>query len=136
MITVENSFKLTARIGNKAEIKSFENSSVAHFSVAFDRTEKKGEVEKKHTVWLPVCLWRKNDDTGDFALLDKGTLVTLSGYFKPESWTDEHQQPRSRLLLVATEVYLPREKEENPVEAVVPAEESPTQKTKTAKTKK
>lgn len=69
------------------------------------------------------CLRRKNDNTGSFDQLTKGTLLTVEGYFKPEEWSDKDGVLHNRIVTVAVKFYPAVEKEEE-----VPAE--PAKKTK------
>ena len=43
MKKIENTFAVTGFVGKDAEIRQFTNASVARFSLAINRTEKKGE---------------------------------------------------------------------------------------------
>lgn len=63
--------------------------------------------------------WRKNENTGSFDQLTKGTLLTVEGYFKPEEWTDKDGVLHNRIVTVAVKFYPAVEKEEEaPAEPV------------------
>ena len=113
MKKLENSFAVTGFIGKDAEIRSFQAASVARFSIAISRAEKKGEETTYASSFTSVEAWRKNEALGSFDVLKKGNLITVEGYFKPEEWTDaESGARRSRIVMVATKFYLTPEKEE------------------------
>jgi len=120
MKKIENSFAITGFISKDAEIRTFENASVARFSIIIRRGEK--SADDSAVAFLSAETWRKNDNLEDFALLNKGKqMVTLEGYFKPEEWTDaETGTKRNRVILVASKVYpateIPEERAEPAVE--------------------
>ena len=58
--------------------------------------------------------WRKNENTGSFDQLTKGTMLTIEGYFKPEEWCDKSGVKHNRIVMVAVKFYPPVEKEETP----------------------
>lgn len=111
MKKVENSFAVTGFVGQDAEIRQFATASVARFSLAIGRTEKKGEEDVRVSAFINVEAWRKNE-SASFELLKKGTMLTIEGYFKPEEWIDQNGTKRNRTILVATKVYEPVEKPE------------------------
>lgn len=103
MKKIENSFAVTGFIGKDAEIRTFENASVARYAIAIRRTDKS---EETASAFLFVETWRKNENLEDFDTLKKGKMITLEGFFKPEEWTDsETGSKRNRIVLVATKVY-------------------------------
>ena len=113
MKKIENSFVVSGYVSNDEQIRSFETASVARFSIAVSRTEKKGEETAYTSAFLPVESWRKNEAAGSFDKIKKGELLTVKGYFKPEEWTDsETGQKRNRIVMVAVEFYPTPEKEE------------------------
>lgn len=126
MKKVENSFAVTGFIGKDAEIRNFTTSSVARFSLAVGRTEKRGENqdEVRVSAFLNVEAWRKND-SASFELLKKGKMITVEGYMKPEEWTDKSGVKHNRIVFVASKYYEPVEKPEK--------EEKPKAKPKSKK---
>lgn len=132
MKKIENNFAVTGFVGKDAEIRQFTNASVARFPLAVSRQEKNGEETTRTSAFLNVEVWRKNGHTESFDLLAKGALVTAEGYFKPEEWTDKDGVKHSRIILVATKVYLAPDKEDAPKEPEEPAKATPT-KTKKGK---
>ena len=114
MKQIENSFVVTGFVGKDAEITSFENASVARFSLAVSRGHKNPEEQTAYTsAFMRTEIWRKNADCKTFELLKKGSHLTVEGYFKPEEWTDEESgQKRHHLVLVATRAYPVKDKPE------------------------
>jgi len=69
--------------------------------------------------FMNIEAWRKNENTGSFDQLTKGTLLTVEGYFKPEEWTDKDGVLHNRIVTVAVKFYPAVEKEEEaPAEPV------------------
>ena len=92
------------------------SKSVARFPLAVARQEKNGEDTKRISAFMNIEAWRKNENTGSFDLLTKGTLLTVEGYFKPEEWTDKDGVLHNRIVTVAVKFYPAVEKEEAPAE--------------------
>ena len=94
-------------------------TSVARFPLAVARQEKNGEETKRISAFMNIEAWRKNENTGSFDQLTKGTLLTVEGYFKPEEWTDKDGVLHNRIVTVAVKFYPAVEKEEEaPAEPV------------------
>ena len=66
MKKIENSFVVSGYVSNDAQIRSFETASVARFSIAVSRSEKKGEETVYTSAFLPVEAWRKNEAADSF----------------------------------------------------------------------
>ena len=126
MKKIENSFAISGFVGKDADIRQFENASVARFAIVIRHGEK--DSQDSASAFLSVETWRKNDKTSDFNLIKKGKMITLEGFFKPEEWTDaETGAKRNRVVLVATKVYAtPDIVEEQP--ATAPEPETKTKK--------
>ena len=121
MKKIENSFVVSGFVSNEPQVRSFETASVARFSIAVSRSEKKGEETTYTSAFMAVEAWRKNEATDSFDRIKKGELLTVKGYFKPEEWTDgETGQKRNRIIMVAVEFYPTPEKEED--EKAAPAD--------------
>ena len=111
MKQIENSFVVTGFVGKDADIRGFENSAVARFSLAVRHGQKTGETTTYSSAFLQTEIWRKSADCKTFSLLKKGTLLTIEGFFKPEEWTDEETgAKRHHLVLVATKAYEAKDK--------------------------
>lgn len=114
MKKVENNFAVTGFIAKDAEIRQFTTSSVARFSIAISRTEKRGESSQEETrvsAFMNIEAWRKND-SASFELLKKGQMITVEGYMKPEEWIGNDGVKRNRIIFVASKFYEPVEKPE------------------------
>ena len=116
MKKIENNFTVTGFVGKDAEIRQFTNASVARFPLAISRQEKNGEESNRVSALMSVEAWRKNENTGAFDQLTKGTLLTVEGYFKPEA--DNGGVKHNRIVMVAVKFYPAVEKEEAPAEPV------------------
>lgn len=114
MKKIENNFAVTGFVGKDAEIRQFTNSSVARFSMAVSRQEKNGEEANHVSAFMNFECWRKNENTGSFDQLTKGTRLTVEGYFKPEEWVDKDGVKHNRIVMVAVKLYPPTDKEEVP----------------------
>lgn len=122
MKKIENNFVVTGFVGKNAEIRQFATASVARFSLAVSRLEKNGEENGRVSAFMNLEAWRKNENTGSFDQLTKGTLLTVEGYFKPEEWADKDGVVHNRISMVAVKFYPAEEKDEAP--------EKPTKKAK------
>ena len=119
MKKIENNFAVTGFVAKDAEVRQFTTTSVARFPLAVARQEKNGEDTKRISAFMNIEAWRKNENTGSFDLLTKGTLLTVEGYFKPEEWTDKDGVLHNRIVTVAVKFYPAVEKEEEaPAEPV------------------
>ena len=105
----------------RAEIRQFTNASVARFPLAVSRLENNGEESKRVSAFMNFEAWRKNENTGSFDQLTKGTMLTVEGYFKPEEWSDQSGVKHNRIVIVAVKFYPPVEKEETPEKPAKPA---------------
>ena len=101
MKKIENNFAVTGFVAKDAEVRQFTTTSVARFPLAVARQEKNGEDTKRISAFMNIEAWRKNENTGSFDQLTKGTLLTVEGYFKPEEWTDKDGVLHNRIVTVA-----------------------------------
>ena len=116
MKKIENNFVVTRFVGKDVEIRHFTTASVARFPLAISRQEKNGEGTNRVSALMNMEAWRKNENTGSFDQLTKGTLLTVEGYFKPEEWADQGGVKHNRIVMVAVKFYPAVEKEETPTE--------------------
>lgn len=98
-----NNFQVTGFVGQDAKITKFENASVARFGLCISRTEKVNGEDKRKNAFLNIEMWRKNENSASFALLKKGTRITVEGYFKPEEY-DKDGKHYQVITFVATQV--------------------------------
>lgn len=109
MKNIQNSFKISGFIGF-SEVRAFDSASVCRFSIAVSRQNRGSE--KRTTVFVSSEAWRKNDVAeNDFKTFQKGNLVTIEGFFKPDEWVDDSGVARNKIVLVATKFYPTEEKE-------------------------
>jgi len=120
MKQISNNFAVTGFVGADAQVRNFENTSVARFSIAVSRSEKNGDATVYTSAFLSVEAWRKNSNLSQFDLLKKGTQLTIEGYFKPEEWTDADGTKHNRIILTATKIAVPEDKIEEPEPAPEP----------------
>ena len=111
---------------NRIRGKRCRSPSVHHHKCRTFPAEKNGEDTKRISAFMNIEAWRKNENTGSFDQLTKGTLLTVEGYFKPEEWTDKDGVLHNRIVTVAVKFYPAVDKEEE-----VPAE--PAKKPKKGK---
>ena len=79
MKNLRNSVQLIGNIGKDPEVKSFENSKKASFSIATNETYKNQKGEKvKETQWHNVVVWGKLADIVE-KYLRKGNEVAIEG---------------------------------------------------------
>ena len=105
MKKIENNFVVTGFVGKDAEIRQFTNASVARFPLAVSRLENNGEESKRVSAFMNFEAWRKNENTGSFDQLTKGTMLTVEGYFKPEEWSDQSGVKHNRIVMVSVKFY-------------------------------
>ena len=120
-----NNFNLSGFVAVNATIKSFENSSVARFPLSISRKDTVDGVETRKSALINCECWAKNADSARFALLQKGTLVTISGYLKPDEYVDRNGQKQQRIIFCVTSVSQPGTKD------VAPEKKAPKGKAKT-----
>lgn len=110
-----NNFNLSGFVAVNATIKSFENSSVARFPLSISRKDTAPDgVETRKSALINCECWAKNADSARFALLQKGTLVTISGYLKPDEYVDRNGQKQQRIIFCVTSVSQPGTKDAAP----------------------
>ena len=106
MKKIENNFTVTGFLGKDAEIREFTNSSVARFPLAVSRQERNAEETNRISAFMNIEAWRKNENTGSFDQLTKGT--------------DKVGVKHNRVVMVAVKFYPPIEKEDVPEKPVKP----------------
>lgn len=98
-----NLFVVTGRIGRDAELKFTPNGkAVVDFSIAVNdyAGKEKGEV----TNWFN-CVMFGREKVVNF--LSKGSLVTISGKLKQETWEAKDGTKRSAVKLIVNDLQLP-----------------------------
>lgn len=99
-----NSFNLSGYVAVDANIRNFDNSSVARFPLSVSRTKTNGDETTRKSALVSCECWRKSEEASTFGLLKKGTLVKVSGFIRPEEWTSDDGTKHNRIVFVATSV--------------------------------
>ena len=99
-----NNFQISGFIAQDAQIRQFTTASVARFPLAVARTEKIEGEDKRVSALMRIECWRKNETAADFELLAKGNRVQISGYFRPDEWTDKNGVKHNHIIMVAQSV--------------------------------
>lgn len=102
-MNANNNFSVVGFICKDAEVRSFEKSSIARFGISIKTTEKKGDQDVTSSSIQNFETWVKNDDQALFALLKKGKLVKVEGFFKSETYQKDGKDVHV-IRLVATKV--------------------------------
>lgn len=99
-----NKVQLTGNLGNDPEIKTFENSKLAKFSMATkeEYTTRSGE-KSSDTQWHFIIAWGKVADMVE-AELKKGSFVSVEGKLATKSYVDKNGQKKYVTEIVANEV--------------------------------
>lgn len=105
---------LTGRLTVQPELKTTNNGiSVCTFSIAVDRTYKKGE--EKQTDFLNVVCWRT---TAEFVSkwFTKGNLIGIEGSIQTRKYTDKDGNNRTAFEIVANNVHFVESKKSDNVD--------------------
>lgn len=111
MKNFENTFTVSGFVSNDAVVKSFETASIARFSIAVSRGEKKDGKTEYTSAFINIEAWKKKENTKAFDILKKGNNVTIKGFFKPEEWTDTNGTKKNRIIFTATDIFITPDKE-------------------------
>lgn len=124
-----NQFSLVCFIATEPSVTNFQSSSVARYALSLARREKTADgQEVRKSVLLSAETWSKDANSDLFALIKKGNLVQVTGYLKPENYTDREGNARERVTFVCTTITPASRKAEDPAEA--PAKKSNKSSTK------
>lgn len=108
MKNFKNNFVISGYVGY-ADVQTFANSCVVRFSINVRRTD---NYNNTTSAFLNAEAWIKNEDADEaFKTLEKGNLITIQGYFKPEEWTDKDGKKQNKVVFAATKFYPTEEKE-------------------------
>ena len=99
---MENSFKVSGYVGFSEE-KAFNNSSVCRFSLSISRKEK--DSNNWTSAFVNCEAWLKKEDVDKLKTIEKGKLLTIEGFFKPEEWTNKDGKKHNKVVLIATKFY-------------------------------
>ena len=101
-----NVLTVTGNLGQNAEVKQVNTSTVCNFSVA----AKAGFGDKAQTIWLDCALWGKQAESALPGYLVKGQQVAVSG----ELSTFESEKGKTYLKLRCNSVDLVGKKDDTP----------------------
>ena len=118
-----NVFTVTGNLGQDAEVKQVNTTTVCNFSVA----AKAGFGDKAQTIWLDCALWGKQAESALPGYLVKGQQVAVSG----ELSTFESEKGKTYLKLRCNSVDLVGKKDDSakPAPAQTPPAQAPAQAT-------
>ena len=105
-----NSFAVSGFVAVDAQVNKFDKASVARFPLSIGRKETVNGTETRKSALINIEAWRNNDNTAEFEVMKKGTLVTVEGYFKPDEYTKDGKV-HQKVVFEAVKVYETPEKE-------------------------
>lgn len=101
-----NSVVLAGRLTADAILKyTPSGTAVSNFSIAVNRSVKKGDSYEKEVSFFNVNLWGKQAEALQQYLV-KGRPVIIAGSLKQERWTDNDGSNKSKIVVNATQVQL------------------------------
>lgn len=104
-MTDTNSIVIIGRLTRDVELKQLNSGvAVAKFSIAVNRSVKKGDVYEVEASFFDVELWGRMADALQPYLL-KGKQVGITGHLKQERWTQDGQN-RSKVIILAESLQL------------------------------
>lgn len=101
-----NRVQLTGNLGGDPEIKNFENSKLAKFSIATkeEYTTRSGE-KSSDTQWHNIVAWGKVAERIE-AELKKGSFVSIEGRLVTRNYVDKTGQKKYITEVVANEIFM------------------------------
>ena len=101
MSTMRNSVMLIGRPGADPEMKTFNNSKKARFSLAVTENKKNANGEwVNDTQWFPIIAWGAIADRVE-KNVKKGKRIAIDGSLRNNEWTDKNGQRH-----LSTEIHL------------------------------
>lgn len=100
-----NSVTIVGRMTKDAELK-YTNSGTAitKFSIAVNRSQKKGDQWEEEASFFDVSLWGKRGESLN-QYLQRGTRLAVTGELRQDRWEQDGQQ-RSRVYIHANNIQL------------------------------
>lgn len=106
MNSLKNRVQLIGNVGSDAEVKTFDKSKMARFSLATNETFKNAAGEKvKETQWHQLVIWGKPAELAE-KLLKKGVEVAIDGKLVTRSYTDKDNNKKYVTEVVVNEFVL------------------------------
>src|SRR3954464_8480107 len=106
MKNLRNSVQLIGRLGKDPEVKSFEKSVKASFTIATTDSYKNAKGEKvTETQWHNIVIWGKLADVAE-KYLEKGAHVVIDGKLTTRNYTDKEGTKKYFTEIVANEMMM------------------------------
>lgn len=97
-----NSVVIMGNLVKDNQVKEVGNSRLSNFTLAINRSVKKGDQWETEVSYIDVTLWNKDNL---LQYLKKGVKVTVKGYLKQDRWEKDGQK-NSKISVVAEDIYL------------------------------
>jgi len=95
-----NNVNVIGRIGKEIEIKFLTSgSAIANFSIAVNQDYKKQDGTKvEKTSWFDITAFGKTAENVN-KFFKKGSMIGITGELEQQTWTDNNQQNRSKVVI-------------------------------------
>jgi single-strand DNA-binding protein len=92
-----NRISLIGNVGRDPEVRDYQGTKVASFSLAVNERTKKadGQVEEK-TMWFKITFWRNLAEIAE-KYVKKGTQIYVDGKLSASTYVDKNQQTQISL---------------------------------------
>jgi single-strand DNA-binding protein len=118
--------EITGRLTANAEVRNVKgDKKVTGFTIAMNRTYKKGDEKKTITTYVDCSYWI---NSGVAEYLKKGTLVQLYGDMDVNAWIDKDGNPKGRLTFHTQTIKILAKAGNGTAEATATAESKSKQK--------
>ena len=96
-----NQFQIVGRLTRKAEMKEFNDSKLASFTIAQNKYTKDKQSEG---MFFDCKAWNKTADK--VRNIEKGELIIITGSLDQEKWTSKEGKPVTKIILRVTAIML------------------------------
>lgn len=97
-----NSVVLMGNLVKDNQVKEIGNAKLSNFTLAINRSVKKGDQWETEVSYIDCVLWNKENILQH---LNKGVKVTVEGYLKQDRW-EKGGVKNSRVSVVVNNIYL------------------------------
>lgn len=97
-----NSVVLMGNLVKDNQVKEIGNAKLSNFTLAINRSIKKGDQWETEVSYIDCVLWNKENL---LKYLNKGVKVTVEGYLKQDRWEKDGVK-NSRVSVVVNNIYL------------------------------
>lgn len=109
-----NNFSLKGYVAADAKVNNFEKASVARFGIIVKTFDKQDKDKEPETAIQTVETWAKAENATGLKDIRKGAFVSVSGFFKAESYEkDGKKHAIVKLVATSVEVSPRKTKDEN-----------------------